>query len=96
MISLNMPASTEDKSDGSSDSFYKELEHEFRHFRKYRTNIVLQDFSTKLKIENIFKGNIWSECLHECSTNYVLKRSQICCIKISNCQDREVTTSKQS
>lgn len=58
-----MHASSEEKSDGSKDSFHEELEQIFHHFPKYRIKILLGDTNTKFGRENIFKPTIRNESL---------------------------------
>ena len=52
IIVLNVHAPSEEKSDGSKDSFYEELEQVFDHFPKYDKKILLGDFNTKVGTEN--------------------------------------------
>ena len=59
-----MHAPSEEKSDDSKDSFYKELEKVFDHFPKYHMKILLGDFNTKVGKENILKPTIGNESLH--------------------------------
>jgi hypothetical protein len=47
IIVLNVHAPTEDKTDGTKDSFFEELEHVFDKLRKYQTKILLGDFNPK-------------------------------------------------
>ena len=54
IVVLNVRAPTEEKSDNSKGSCYKELEHVFYH-SKYHVKILLGDFSIKIGTENIFK-----------------------------------------
>jgi endonuclease/exonuclease/phosphatase family metal-dependent hydrolase len=46
-------APSEDKSDYSKDSFYKELEQVFDNFPKYNGKILLGDFNAKVGRENV-------------------------------------------
>jgi endonuclease/exonuclease/phosphatase family metal-dependent hydrolase len=69
IIVLNVHAPTEEKSDGSKDSFYKELEQVFYHFPKYHITILLGDFNAKLGREDTFKPTIRNESLHEDSND---------------------------
>ena len=48
IIVLNVHAPNEEKSDGSKDSFYGELEEVFGHFPKYDMKILLGDFNAKV------------------------------------------------
>jgi hypothetical protein len=57
VIVINKQAPSEDKSDDSKDSFYKELEQVFYHFPKYHTKILLE-FNAKVGRENIFKPKL--------------------------------------
>ena len=57
-----MPAPSEDKSDDSKDSFYKEF---FYRFPKYRMKILLRDFNAKLGTVDIFKPTAGNEGLHQ-------------------------------
>jgi hypothetical protein len=45
-IVLNVQVTSEEKSDGSKDSFMKKLEQIFDHFSKYYTKFLLVDFNT--------------------------------------------------
>ena len=65
IIVLNVYAPSEDKSDDSKDSFYKELEQVFDHFPRYHMKILLGDFNAKVGRENIFKPTIGNESLHQ-------------------------------
>jgi hypothetical protein len=49
-----MTAPTQYKGDDLREYFYKESERVFIQFPKYRANILLRCFNTKLKKENIF------------------------------------------
>ena len=60
-----MHASSEEESDDSKDSFYKELEQVFDNFPKYHTKSLLGDFNAKVGRENIFKPTIGNESLHQ-------------------------------
>ena len=53
VIVLNVHAPSEDKSDDSKDSFYKELEQVFDHFPRHHMKILLGDFNAKVGRENI-------------------------------------------
>jgi len=57
-IVVNVHASSEEKSEESTDSFCEELEQVFDHFPKYRMKILLGDFNAKVERENIFKPTI--------------------------------------
>jgi hypothetical protein len=67
IIVLNVHAPTEEKSDDSKDSFYKESEQVFDHFPKYQMKILLGDFNAKVGREDTFKPTIGNESLHEAS-----------------------------
>jgi hypothetical protein len=54
IIVLNVHAPTEEKSDDSEDSLYKELEQVFEHFPKFQMKFLLGDFNAKLTREDIF------------------------------------------
>jgi len=54
IIVLNVHAPTEEKSDVSEDSFYKEFEQVFEHFPNCNMKILLGDFNAKLRREDIF------------------------------------------
>ena len=58
-----MHAPSEEKIDGSKDSFYEELDKVFYHFPKYHMKIILGDFNAKVGRENIFKPTIGNESL---------------------------------
>jgi exonuclease III len=64
-----MSAPTEDKSDDSKDSFYKELDRVLDHFPKYHMKILLGDFNAKLGREDIFKPTVRNEILHQDSND---------------------------
>ena len=64
-----MHAPSEEKSDGSKDSFYKELEHVYDHFPQCHTKIMLGDFKEKLEREDNFKPTIGNESLHQGSND---------------------------
>ena len=69
IIVLNVPASSEEKSGDSKDSFYEELEQVFYHFPNYRMKILLGDFNAKVGRENIFKPTIGNANLHQDSND---------------------------
>ena len=48
IIVLNVHAPSEEKSDESKDSFYKELEQVFYHLLKYHVKVLLGDFNAKV------------------------------------------------
>jgi len=63
---MNVPATREEKSDNSKDSFYEDLEQGFfNRFSKYHTKILLGDISAKVGRENISKPTIGNESLHQ-------------------------------
>ena len=62
---LNVRAPSEEKSDDSKDSFYEELEQVLDHFPKYRINILLGEFNTKVGRENIFEPTVGNDNLHQ-------------------------------
>ena len=64
-----MRAPSEDKSDDSKDSFYKELDRVLDHFPKYHMKILLGDFNAKLGREDIFKPTVRNEILHQDSND---------------------------
>ena len=64
-----MHAPSEDKSNDSKDSFYKEKEQVFDHFPRYHMKILLGDFNAKVGRENIFKPTIGNESLHQNSND---------------------------
>jgi len=66
---FDMRAPTEDKSDDSKDSFYKELDRVLDHFPKYHMKILLGDFNAKLGREDIFKPTVRNEILHQDSND---------------------------
>jgi len=65
IVAVNVHAPSEEKSDESKDSFYEELEQVFDHFLRYHMKMLLEDFSTKLGRENIFKPTFGQESLHQ-------------------------------
>jgi hypothetical protein len=72
IVVLNAHAPTEEKSDDSKHSFYKELEQIFDHFPKYHMKILLGDFNAKLGRKDIFKPKIKSESLRQDSNDNVV------------------------
>ena len=58
---LNVHSPSEEKSDGSKDSFYVELEKVSDHFPQYHMKILLGDFHEKVGRNNIFKPTIGRE-----------------------------------
>jgi hypothetical protein len=44
-------ASTENKSDVTKNSFYKELKYVFNQFPKFHMNILLGDFNAEVKVK---------------------------------------------
>ena len=77
---LNEHAPSEEKSDDSKDSFYKELKQVFHHISKYHIKTLL-DFNVKLGRENNFKLANGNESLYQNSNDN--------CVRIVN-----FTTSK--
>jgi len=69
VIVLNVHAPSEEKSNGSKDSFCEELEQVFDNFLKYHMKILLGDFNVKVGRENIFKPTIGNESLHQDSND---------------------------
>ena len=63
-----MHTPSEEKSDDSKESFYKELEQVFYHFPKNHMKILL-DFNAKVGRENIFKLTIGNDSLHRDSND---------------------------
>lgn len=57
VIPVGAHAPTEDKSDGTKDSFHMKLQLVFNHFPKYCVKILPEDFNAKLGKELIFKHN---------------------------------------
>jgi len=64
IIVVNVHAPSEEKSDESKDSFYKELEQVFDHFPKYHMKMLLGNFNAKVGRENFFKPKTGWESLH--------------------------------
>jgi hypothetical protein len=58
-------AAIEEKSDGSKDSFYEEIEKVLDHFHNYHKNILLGGFNAKLGRENIFKPTTGNLSIHQ-------------------------------
>jgi hypothetical protein len=54
IVVLNVHAPPEDKIDGMNDCFYDEIEHVFDKLPKYHMKILLEDFSVKAGLEDIF------------------------------------------
>ena len=65
IIVLNVHAPSEEKSDDSKDSFYKELEQVFSLLPKHHIKSPLGDFNVKLGREDIFKLTIGNDGLHQ-------------------------------
>ena len=57
-IFLNVHSISEEKSDDSNDSLYGELKLVFDHFPQYHMKILVQDFSAKVRKENIFNRQL--------------------------------------
>ena len=85
IIVLNVHAPSEEKSDGSKDSFYEELEQVFDHFPKYDKKILLGDFNAKVGRENIFKPTVGNESLHQDSNDNGVRIVNFCNVKKSSC-----------
>ena len=64
-----MHAPSEEKSDGSKDNFYEELEQVFDHFPKYHMKILLEDLIAKVGRENSFKPTIGNESQYQDSND---------------------------
>jgi len=62
-------APSEEKSDGSKDNFYEELEQVFDHFPKYHMKILLEDLIAKVGRENSFKPTIGNESQYQDSND---------------------------
>jgi exonuclease III len=58
VIVLNVHAPTEDKCDGTKDSFYEELGRVLNRLHKCHINILFGDFNSKVGREDIFKPKI--------------------------------------
>jgi len=69
IIVVNVHAPSEEKSEESKDSFYKELQQVFDHFPKFHMKILLRDFNAKVGREIIFKLTIGQESLHQDSND---------------------------
>ena len=65
IVVVNVHASSVDKRDESTESFYEELEQVLEHFPKCHMNILLGYFNAKVERENIFKQTIGQDSLHE-------------------------------
>jgi len=85
-------APTEDKSDDIKDSFYEELEHVFNQFPKYHLKILLGDFNTKVRREDILKPTIRNETLHEINSDNGVRVVKCCHYKKFNCQEYNIPT----
>jgi len=59
IIVLNVYAPSEEKSDDSKDSFYKELEQVFDNFPMYHMKIILGDFNAKSRERKYFQTDNW-------------------------------------
>ena len=77
IIVLNVHAPSEEKSDGSKDSFYEELEQVFSHSPKYHMKILSAELKAKARRENIFKPTIGIQSLHKDSNNNDVRRVNI-------------------
>ena len=64
-----MHAQSEEKSDGSKDSLYEELQQIFNHSPKHYMKIMLGEFNAKLGREDIFKPTIGNERTHQGSND---------------------------
>jgi hypothetical protein len=60
-------APTDNKNDGTKDSFYEDLEHVFNHFPRYHMKILLGYFSGKVGKKDISKAIKRIESLYEIS-----------------------------
>jgi hypothetical protein len=69
MLLLNAHAPTQDKNDDTQYNFHKELEHVFGQFPKCCMKFMLEDFSTTVWREDIFKPTVRNESLHEIINN---------------------------
>ena len=70
VIVLNVHAPSEEKSDNSKDSFYKELEQVFFYYiPNYHMKILFGDFNAKVGRENICKLTIGNESLYQDSND---------------------------
>jgi len=69
IITWNVHAPSEEKSDDSKGNFYEELEQVFDHFPKYHMKIVLGDLNVKVGRKNTFKSTIGNEILHQDSND---------------------------
>jgi hypothetical protein len=58
---VNVHALAEGKSYYTRDSFCEKIEHVFDQFHKYQLNILVDDFSTKVGREDIFRSTIGNE-----------------------------------
>jgi hypothetical protein len=58
---LEIHASTEDKIEDGTDSFYEKLGRMFDIFHEYHMKILLGDFYAKINGEDISKPKIWNE-----------------------------------
>jgi hypothetical protein len=65
IIVLNDHAPKEDKTDDVKDSFHQELEGLFDKLTKFCINSFLRDFNAKFVKEELFKGTIPNDNLHE-------------------------------
>jgi hypothetical protein len=66
-------APSEEESDDSKHSFYKDLEQVFYHFPQYHMKILLGDFNAKVDRETIFKLTIGNQSLHQDSNDKGVK-----------------------
>ena len=69
IITWNVHAPSEKKSDDSRDKFYDELEQVFDHFPKYHVKILLGDLNAKVGRENTFKPTVVTKVLHNDSND---------------------------
>jgi len=69
IIVLNVHEPSEEKSDYSKGSFYKELEQVFDHFPTYHMKALFGDFNAKLGREDIFKATKGNGSLHQDSND---------------------------
>jgi len=89
-------APSEEKNDGSKDSFYEELEQVFYHLPRYHMQIIFGDFNEKVGREIIFKQTVGNDSLHEDSDDNDVRIVNFAISKKSSCLQHEVPAPKHS
>ena len=64
---------SEDKRDDSKDNFYEALGQVFDYFRKYHMKILLGDFNTKVRREDMFKLTTGNDSMYQNMNNNAVR-----------------------